>query len=66
MRRWAVSYIDFSSNELTTIIVEAANWYLALQQHPGCRTAELPSTSLEDAKEEAFNCDSMVDVVEIV
>lgn len=65
MKRWAVSHINFFDHDLTTIIVHAENWFAAMNKHEGIKSFELPDTDLDAAKAEAFNCDMMVNVVEI-
>ncbi len=66
MARYAVGFYSLFDNELTIKIVEAADWYSAMKKHPALAEYELPATSLEDAKKEAFNCDAGLDVVEIL
>ena len=67
MKKFAVGYIDFFDNELIIEIIEAEDWFSALSNHSKFKEDEiyLPNTSLKDAKNEAFNCDSMIDVIEI-
>lgn len=71
MKKFAVGYIDFYDNELTIEIIEAEDWYAALSSHTKLKSMNedqcyLPSDSLEAAKNEAFNMDLMIDVVEII
>lgn len=68
MKKFAVGYIDFYDNELTIEIIEAEDWYTALNSHTKLKSDEcyLSSDSLEAAKDIAFNDDFMIDVVEII
>lgn len=66
MARYAVSYIDWFDHALTTLIVEADSIAKALQQHPKFSTLEIDyNKDLEDIKHQAFDCDCMVECVEI-
>lgn len=71
LKRWACSYIDWYDNELTTKIVMAANWLDAFKLAYPTRYANITSSdesapeTLDQAKTNAFNCDSMVNVVEV-
>jgi diacylglycerol kinase family enzyme len=67
MKRWAVSYIDWSDNDLTTVIVYADSVKDALWLHPKIASFEWSdSTDLDTLKREAFDCDCMIECVEIV
>lgn len=67
MKRWAVSYIDWFEHDLITLIVEAENVAHALQLHPKFATFDIDySEGLEGIKEQAFDCDCMVECVEII
>ena len=70
---YAVAAMNFFDNELTIKVVNADNWKDAVLQHPQYKapndTPEDEKTqfpdNIEDAKEEAFNMDSMFDVIEL-
>lgn len=80
MKWWAVSHIAFHDNHLTTQFMQAQDWRLAAIQHieiakffsidPADEDNEdadkhfLPDTLLE-AKQLAFDCDAMIEVVQI-
>lgn len=70
-KRWACSYIDWFDNELTTKIVCADNWLEAFKVAYPNRYANITNSdesapdTLEQAKENAFNSDSMIHVEEI-
>lgn len=66
MKKFAVGFYSLFTNELKVEIIEAEDWYSAMMKHSGVKDFELPATSLEKAKEEMFNCDAGIDVVEIV
>ena len=66
MKRWAVSYIDWFEHDLTTVIVQAETWQDALMLHPKIATFEWKTVpDLERFKMQAFDCDCMVECVEI-
>ena len=67
MKRFAVGYYNAYDNELTVEIVEAADWKEAAAKHSkgsGHGPEDWPDT-LEELKEEFFNQDAGIDVVEI-
>lgn len=80
MPRYAVSKIDWNDNELTTEIVEASDMFDAIKKSPKAFaqvehvftdqeheffTEPEPSERLSILKQEAFNADGMINVVEI-
>ena len=68
MTKFAVAGINFFDNELTIEIIEADNWCDALVQHTQYKSDDEPfdwPKDMEDAKAEAFNMDSMFDVIEL-
>lgn len=64
MKRWAVGFYSTFDNVLTIEIVTGPTWVDAVQAHSGI-DADFDRTSLEKAKEDFFNCDAGLDVVEI-
>lgn len=65
---WSVSYIDWMDHELTTVVVQADSWHKALVMHPKCSPVDgfiYSDVSLEQAKNDAFNGDSMIEVVNL-
>jgi hypothetical protein len=68
MKRWAVAYMNYYENDLSIEIVRANDWASAISKHSvlncGNMADNLKST-LEDTKQRFFDCDSMVDVIEI-
>ena len=66
MKRWAVGYIAWHNNDLVIEIVSANDWQHAIKAHSKCDEYNWPdSSSLEYVKSHFFNCDSMIDVVQI-
>lgn len=65
MPRFAVSYIDWFDHDLSTKIVVASDWRAALELHPKIAGTELEGETLEEVKTCAFDCDCMIEVVEI-
>ena len=73
MKKYAVSHIDWFDYELSTLIVEANDWFEALNEHPKMSTFAEPgegaywqNDSIEANKKRAFDCDCMINVVEII
>lgn len=74
MKKYAVSYINFFDNILTTKIIEIdGDWKDALKQlffqdygNELFEGDELFKVDIEKAKEIAFDCDFLFDVVEII
>lgn len=67
---FAVSYINFLDNDLTTEFHRAPNWHTALSLHTKVYNDEehmeyLSLMSQEDAQTKAFAGDWMFDVVEV-
>lgn len=65
MKKFAVGYINFFDNELKINIVEAENWKDALCKGSPMGPDWIESDTMAEAKEKAFDMDSMFDVVEI-
>lgn len=70
MKKFAVGFISFFDNELNIEVVYADDWRDALSYHSHI-DAEFwkflcnDTNSLKDAKIKAFNCDCMIDIIEI-
>lgn len=67
---YAVSYVDFFNNNLTTELHRAVCWQDALMMHSqvaqcGEFEAHIMTQEMDEAKEEAFNGDWLFDVVEV-
>ena len=69
MKKFAVGYMNYFDYELIIEIIEAENWQDALWQHSKLKeddwNKERFGNTLNEAKIEAFNCDMLIDVVEI-
>ena len=72
MKKFAVGVINFFNNDLVIEIIEADGWKDALGKHRAFIPYSIeemnemfPDDSQEKAKNEAFNMDMMIDVVEI-
>ncbi len=66
MKRWAVGYIDWFEHDLSMMVVEAEDWASAIRLHPKVGEFDITWDSLESVKRQFFDCDAMVDCVEIV
>lgn len=65
MKRWAVGYFDAFNNNLYVEIVEAPTWDKAIKAHSQVGDYIFSTTDLEDAKQDFFDSDAAIDVVEI-
>lgn len=64
MKRWAIAFINFMDNELHIEFHIGAEWGEAARQHSRVNGYEFDfDGTLEDAKQEAFDCDAMIDAV---
>lgn len=67
MKRFAVGQIDWYDNKLTIEIVSADNWQDAWRKHTHCMfdpNEPIPN-DIEEAKQECFNRDGMMESTEI-
>lgn len=66
MKRWAVGFYNQFDNVLTIEIVNAAKWQDAVHMHSYIGPDfDFNHGDLEKAKEDFFNADSGLDVIEI-
>jgi hypothetical protein len=65
MKRWAVAFANFYDNDITIEFVEASTWQEAIKKHPGVGETEFSSETLNEAKTDFFDCDSLIDVKEL-
>lgn len=70
VKLYAVSYMDFSNNDMTIEFHRGDCWQDALMQHTQtswCAESEaaIRAQSMEDAQEDAFNGDWLFDVKEV-
>lgn len=72
MPRYVVSYIDWHSNNLTSEIVTANSWHDAVFKHSRVAKdlnsdwhSDLMKLDHEGVKQEFYNCDSMIEAIEI-
>lgn len=68
MKRYAVARIDWFDNDLTIEIVSANDWREALTKHSkSFFNDEYPVPSnINAAKQACFDCDGMMEVVELM
>jgi hypothetical protein len=73
MSKFAVAYINWFDHDLSIEIIESDTWYTALLKH-SCLLDSFDiyedlindgNFEIQDWKMRAFDCDSMIDVVEI-
>jgi len=69
MSKFAVGHIDYFNNNLIIEIIKAENWKDALFKHSKLISENWDQSwfgeTLEEAKNKAFDCDMMIDVIEI-
>ena len=64
--RYAVSFIDWFDHDLTTVIVDAIDWRTAIPMHPKVDVFEIDYTgTMETVKRQFWDCDAMIECVEI-
>lgn len=68
-KKFAVAHVDFYDNDLIIEIIYAEDWKEALFKHSKLKSDDwdLPpfGDTLEEAKKYSFNCDMMIDVIEL-
>jgi hypothetical protein len=66
MPRYAVSYIDWFDHDLTTKIISADSPQAAIKEHPKAADFDIDYTqSMESIKKQFFDCDAMIESVQI-
>lgn len=65
MKRWAVGYMNSFDNDLIVEIVKAPTWDKAIKAHSQVGDYTFNTISLEEAKQDFFDSDAAIDVVEI-
>jgi len=67
MKKYAVSYMDFFDNDLTTRIVEVdGDWKDALKEAFPRTSNDIHGDEIEEVKDNAFDQDWLFEVVEII
>ena len=69
MNKFAVGYMNFFDNDLIIEIIEAENWKIALFKHSKLQNDDWEladfGKTLDEAKNYAFNCDMVIDVIKL-
>ena len=67
MKKFAVAYLSYTDNVLSIEVVEAEDWQRAIIKHSrlGDIGPEDIADNLEQVKEDFFNWDAAIDVVEL-
>ena len=63
--RYAVGFATLFDNELKVEIIVADSWAQAVAKHSMVTEFEIEYTDLESVKQQFWNCDAMIDCVEV-
>jgi len=65
MKRWAVGVFNMMDNMLTVEIIASDTWHGAVTKHSAVGGIEFDVSDIEQAKQDFFDCDMGLDVVQI-